>query len=121
MTKPTTTGIQRIINAFGYSIAGIAAVFKSEAAFRQECVLGILIVPLSFYLGRSGIERAILLGTYLIVLLMEMINSALEACIDRFGGEIHPLSKKAKDIGSALVLVAFILMGATWWLVLFNR
>ncbi len=110
--------MQRIINAFGYSIKGFKACYEHEAAFRQELLGLIVLFPLALYLGESGVERALLAGSLLLVLLMELLNSAIEAVVDRFGGEQHELSGRAKDIGSAAVFLAIVLVVLTWSMIL---
>ncbi|HDK37524.1 MAG TPA: diacylglycerol kinase [Thiolapillus brandeum] len=112
------TGITRLIKAFGYSMRGFASCFRSEAAFRQEAAVSLLIVPLGLWLGQSGVERALLLGSWLLVPLVEMLNSAIEAVVDRIGPERHELSGQAKDIGSAAVFLAISLFVCVWGLIL---
>ena len=118
MSKPGNTGIKRIIHAAGYSWAGLKAAFVHEAAFRQELALCIILIPTGFWLGQTGIERALLVGSLLLVLMVELLNSAIEAAIDRFGGEQHELSGRAKDIGSAAVFIALINVMVIWGLVI---
>ncbi len=112
------TGITRLIKAFGYSIAGFRACFKHEAAFRQELAASLLIVPAALWLGGTGVERAILLGSWMLVPIVELLNSAIEAVVDRIGPEHHKLSGEAKDAGSAAVLLAIMLAVVIWALVL---
>jgi diacylglycerol kinase (ATP) len=111
-------GIERLIRATGYSWAGIKAAYRHEQAFRQEIYLFIIGAPLAVYFGETGVERALLLGSLFIVLIAELGNSAIEAVVDRFGGERHELSGRAKDIGSAAVLIALINVVCVWMLVL---
>lgn len=111
-------GLRRLINAFGYSRDGFAAAWTHEAAFREELLLAAIAIPLGLWLGQNGIERALLVGTILIVLIVELLNSAVEAVVDRVSAERHELSKRAKDIGSAAVLVTLMLAGAVWALIL---
>ncbi len=111
-------GLQRLINATGYSKDGLAAAWKHEAAFREEVMLAAIMVPLGLWLGRSGIEQALLVGTVLLVLIVELLNSAIEAVVDRVSDERHELSKRAKDIGSAAVLLTLALTAAVWALIL---
>lgn len=118
MSKPGNTGIKRIFNAAGYSWAGLKAAFVHEAAFRQELALCIILIPAGLWLGQTGIERALLVGSLLLVLIVELLNSAIEAAIDRFGGEQHELSGRAKDIGSAAVFIALLNVVLVWGLVL---
>ena len=118
MNKPGKQGITRVIDATGYSWAGLKAAFKNEAAFRQELALFIILTPLALWLGDSGVERALLIGSLFLVLIVELFNSEIEAVVDRFGGELHELSGRAKDIGSAAVLVAIINVFVVWLLVI---
>ena len=111
------TGLRRLVNAAGYSLAGLKAAL-GEAAFRQELVLALVLVPLGLYLGASGIERALLVGSVLLVLVVELLNSAVEAAVDRVSIELHDLSKRAKDLGSAAVMVSLLNAAAVWLLVL---
>lgn len=109
----------RVWNAFGASYRGYRGAFRGEAAFRQELVVALLVVPLGLLLGRNGIERALLVAPMILVLVVELVNSAIEAVVDRVGLEHHELSGLAKDLGSAAVLTSFLLLGLTWVLVLF--
>ena len=118
MSKPGNTGFTRIIKAAGYSWAGLKAAFKHEAAFRQELALCVVMIPLGIWLGQTGVERALLIGSLLLVLIVELLNSAVEAVVDRFGGEQHELSGRAKDIGSAAVFIALLNVAIVWGLVL---
>ncbi|MDA8129136.1 MAG: diacylglycerol kinase [Betaproteobacteria bacterium] len=112
------TGLARIINAAGYSWAGLAAAFRHEDAFRQETFLALLMIPLALYLGPTGIGRALMIGAVLLVLIVELLNSALEAAVDRISLEHHQLIKRAKDMGSAAVMIALVNAVAVWALVL---
>ena len=112
------TGLRRLINATRYSIAGLAEAARHEPAFRQELVLAAVLVPLGLVLGASGVERALLAGSVLLVLVVELVNSAVEAAVDRVSLEDHSLAKRAKDLGSAAVMVALVLCTAVWLLVL---
>ncbi|GLR63331.1 diacylglycerol kinase [Marinospirillum insulare] len=116
--KPGATGIRRIINASYYSWLGLKAAWKSEAALRQEIVALIILLPLAFLMPLSPIEKALLAFSGLLVLLVELINSALEAVVDRIGPEQHPLSGKAKDIGSTAVALALIMCALVWGIIL---
>ena len=118
MSKPGNTGLKRVIKAAGYSWAGLKAAFKHEAAFRQELALCLVLIPTGLWLGQSGIERALLIGSLLLVLIIELLNSAIEAVVDRFGGEQHELSGRAKDIGSAAVFIALLNTVVIWVLLL---
>jgi len=116
--KPGKTGIARIIAAAGYSMQGFTAAFQHEAAFRQELFLTIVLVPVALWLGESGIEMALLIGSLFLVLIAEVINSAIEAVVDRFGSDLHELSGRAKDMGSAAVFLALTNVVVIWFLVL---
>ncbi|MES9858617.1 MAG: diacylglycerol kinase [Sedimenticola sp.] len=118
MAGQNTKGLQRIINAYGYSIAGFKACYQHEEAFRQELYGLLVLIPIGLWLGESGIERALLVGSLLLIPLVELLNSAIEAVVDRFGGEIHELSGRAKDIGSAAVFLVIVLVAVVWGLVL---
>lgn len=119
MEKNSGAGLTRLRNAFGWSMAGLKAAFKHEKAFQQELGLCLLLAPLALWLGATGVEKALLLGSLLLVLIVEIINSAIEAVVDRFGGEHHTLSGRAKDMGSAAVFLALANVVLTWVLVLF--
>ncbi len=108
------TGLKRILNAAGYSLDGLRAAFTGEAAFRQLVLLNVVLVPLSFFLDVSRGERALMIGVCLLALIVELLNSAVEAAIDRISLERHPLSKNAKDMGSAAQLTALTLITAVW-------
>lgn len=114
LTKPGKTGIPRILDATKYSWQGLKGAWISEAAFRQELVLAVILVPLAFVLGQTTAEIAILLLTLGVVLMAELANSAIEAVVDRIGPERHPLSGRAKDIGSAMVFIALLFTGVIW-------
>ena len=119
-TRPdkSTTGPVRLSRAFASTWRGFRAAWREEEAFRQECLLALVVVPLGLWLGNSGIERALLVGPMFVVLAIELVNSAVEATVDRIGLERHPLSAIAKELGSAAVFVAFVLLGLNWLLVL---
>jgi len=112
------TGLRRLINAAGYSLSGLAAAARHEDAFRQELLLAAVLVPLGLWLGASGVERALLVGSVLLVLIVELVNSAVEATVDRVSLDDHSLAKRAKDIGSAAVMLSLVNVGAVWLLVL---
>lgn len=112
------TGIRRLINACGYSLEGFKAAFKHEDAFRQEVFLAIVLIPLAVYLGQSPIERALMITSVLLVLIVELLNSAIEAAVDHTSTEHNALAKQAKDIGSAAVFFALIIMAVTWGVLL---
>ena len=111
-------GLVRLWNATGYSRDGIAAAWKHEVAFREEVLLAAIALPLAFYLGRTGIERALMAGTILLILIVEILNSALEAIVDKASPERHELAKRAKDMGSAAVLLSLINAAVVWACVL---
>lgn len=112
------TDVRRIVDATRYSLAGLAAAIRHEAAFRQELVLAAVFVPLGLVLGADGVERALLAGSVLLVLVVELLNSAIEAIVDRIGSERHELAGRAKDLGSAAVMLAIAAAAAVWLLVL---
>ena len=112
------TGLRRVLNATRYSIEGLAAAWKHEAAFRQEAMLAVVLVPLGLWLGRTGVEKALLAGSVLAVLVVELLNSGVEAIVDRASPEIHELAKRAKDLGSAAVMVSILATCLVWGLVL---
>ncbi|MDH4275075.1 MAG: diacylglycerol kinase [Gammaproteobacteria bacterium] len=111
-------GLKRVIKAAGYSWAGIKAAWINEAAFRQEAALAAVLIPVGAWLGKTGTERALLIGCVLLVLIVELLNSAVEATVDRIGMERNPLSGRAKDFGSAAVLFSLINVAVVWALVL---
>ena len=113
------TGLRRILNAFHYSLAGLSAAYHHEDAFRQELLLAVVLIPLGLLLGEGGVEKALLIGSVMLVLVVELLNSAVEATVDRISLDDHQLAKRAKDIGSAAVLLALTLLIMVWALVLF--
>ncbi len=113
-------GIVRIWRATRYSWQGLCAALRSEAAFRQELALAVILAPAGLWLGANGMERALLIGSLLLVLITELLNSAVEAAVDRHGSETHELAGRAKDLGSAAVLVALLNVPVIWGLVLFG-
>ncbi len=119
MDRPKFAPANRVWRAFGASYRGYRGAFKGEAAFRQELVIALVVIPLGLYLGKSGVERALLVAPMVLVLVVELVNSAIEATVDRVGLELHELSGLAKDLGSAAVLTSFVLLVLTWLLVLF--
>lgn len=110
--------ITRLINATRWSMQGFVSTFRTEQAFRQEVILLVVLAPLGFWLGETATERALLIGTVLLVLIVELLNSAIESVVDRISDEHHELSGKAKDQGSAAVFVALVITAMTWVLVL---
>jgi diacylglycerol kinase (ATP) len=117
--KPS--GVTRVLRAFGNSLKGFRGAFREEAAFRQELGLAVIVIPLGLWLGETGVERALLVAPVLLILIVELLNSAIEATVDRIGMERHQLSGLAKDIGSAAVMLSFFLLGTVWLLVLLDR
>ena len=112
------TGFKRLVNAARYSLAGLAAAARHEDAFRQELALAVVLVPAGLWLGGSGAEKALLVASVLLVLVVELLNSAVEATVDRVSLEDHSLAKRAKDMGSAAVMLAIAIAALTWILVL---
>src|SRR5450432_4231942 len=117
--KPT--GFTRLLRAFVYSFQGFRHAWREEAAFRQEAGLSLLVIPAGLYLGRTGVERALLVSPMLLILIVEILNSAVEAVVDRSGMEHHRLAGMAKDMGSAAVLLSFLLLCTVWFLLLFDH
>ena len=121
MASHNQKGIGRLWRATLYSLAGIRAAWTHEAAFRQEVLLTMILAPAAFWLGGSTVERLLLLGSCLIVLITELLNSAVEAAIDRISDDQHRLSARAKDLGSAAVFISLWLAGITWGLIGYDR
>jgi diacylglycerol kinase (ATP) len=121
MGKPGNTGLRRILRATVYSAQGFAHAWRHEAAFRQEALLSLALMPVALWLGRTVTERAALVGVLLIVLIVEFLNSAVEAAIDRHGSEHHELSGRAKDLGSAAVFVSLMLVLLVWGAIAWER
>jgi len=121
MGKPGNTGLRRIINATFFSMAGFRAAWRDEAAFRQELLLCVVLIPAGFWLGRTAVERSLLIGSCLIVLIVELLNTGIENVVDRFGEERHRLSGQAKDMGSAAVFVSLMLTLVIWTLIAWER
>jgi diacylglycerol kinase (ATP) len=121
MTHPQKgkTGLRRIWNAFFYSLEGFKAAWRHEDAFRQEAILAAVLIPVALFLPASGIGKALMVGSVLLVLMVELLNSAVEATVDRISYENHELAKRAKDIGSAAVFVSLVNVPVVWALVLF--
>lgn len=109
-----TSGLQRILNATGYSLAGFKAAFQNEAAFRQIILINSMLIPLSFFMPVSRVEQVIMIVVCLLAIIVELINSAIESVVDRVSMEQHPLSKNAKDMGSAAQFVALAIIALTW-------
>jgi diacylglycerol kinase (ATP) len=110
--------VGRVVRAAGYSMSGLNAAFRKESAFRQEVILFVALAPLGAWLGTTGVERALLIGSLLLVLIVELLNSALEAAIDRISRRRHKLSGRAKDMGSAAVYLSILLAMLVWALIL---
>ena len=119
--RPKPTGLVRLINAFGNTWKGYVGAFREEAAFRQELALCAVLFPLGLWLGENGVERALLVGPIFIILIVELLNSGIEATVDRIGLERHQLSGLAKDLGSAAVFTSFAMLAVVWVLVLLDR
>ena len=117
-TDPENVGIRRLIKATRYSLQGLAASFRHETAFKQEVAASVVLLPLALWLGNTGLERAMLITVWMLVPLFELVNSAIEAVVDRIGPELHELSGRAKDISSATVMIALINAAVVWLLVL---
>lgn len=109
-----TSGLKRVMHAAGYSAKGLKAAYKYEAAFRQETWLSMVMIPAGFWLGDGAVEKVLLVGAVLLVLIVELLNSAIEAVVDRVGPEMHKLSGRAKDQGSAAVLLSLVLVAFVW-------
>lgn len=128
MLKPTTIanpqktrkGLNRVWHALGYSLAGLRAGWY-ETAFRQEAVASVILLPAAFWLGSNWVESVLLAGTVILVMIVELLNTGIETAIDRIGPEWHDLSKRAKDMGSAAVLLSILLCAGTWILAIFQR
>ncbi len=123
MSNPhkSRTGFNRIVHAAGYSGAGLKAAYRNERAFRQEVWLAWVLVPAAFWVGQNWVEVSLLAGVAIMVLVVELLNSAVEAVVDRVSLELHDLSKRAKDYGSAAVLLSLLLCLSVWFAAIFNR
>lgn len=120
--KPEPTGtVRRLIRALGFSLDGLKVTWRSEWAFRADVLAFVVCAPLALWIGADGVERALLIGSLALVLIAELVNSGIEAVVDRIGPDRHALSKKAKDIGSAIVLIALLAAAAVWLLILVPR
>jgi len=119
--KPGNTGITRIIKAFGFSMKGFRAAWKHEAAFRQELMLTVVLAPLAFVISETTTQLVLLLLTLFVVLITEILNSAVEAVVDRVSDEQHKLAGRAKDMGSAAVFLSLTMTAVIWGLVIFER
>ena len=114
------SGLSRMVHAFGYSLAGLRAGW-GETAFRQEAIAAVALVPLAFWLGQSWVEVTLLAGSVIMVMVVELLNTGVESAIDRIGSEWHDLSKRAKDMGSAAVLLSLLACGGIWGAALWTR
>jgi diacylglycerol kinase (ATP) len=114
------TGLKRVWNALHYSLAGLSAAYRHEDAFRQEAWLALILIPAAFFMPAGALGKALMIGSVLLVLIVELLNSAIEAVVDRVSLERHRLAKRAKDIGSAAVLISLLNVAAVWGLVLFG-
>ena len=112
------TGIKRLVNAFGYSIAGTLAAFKHEDAFRQEVILAAILTPIAIYYGETAIDQALMISSLLLIIIVELFNSSIEATVDRISIKHHKLAKRAKDIGSAAVFFSLINAALIWFIIL---
>ena len=121
MPNPENVGIRRIVNATLFSFSGLRSAWLNEAAFRQECVTCIVLVPAAFWIGQTALERALLIAVCLLVVIVELLNSAIEAVVDRIGTDHHRLSGRAKDMGSAAVFLSLALAGVVWGLIAWQR
>ena len=119
--KPQYTGLKRIFYATIFSASGLRAAWHNESAFRQECVLAAIMTPTAFWLGRTAVERSLLVGTVWLVLIVELLNTAVESVVDRVGTDHHELSGRAKDQGSAAVFVSLMLTLLVWGLIAWDR
>ena len=115
------TGLTRVLFAARHSADGLGAAWRHESAFRQEAALALLMLPAAFWLGTTWVERTLLIGSVLLVLIVELLNSGIEAAVDRISLDLHDLSKRAKDYGSAAVMLALLLCGGAWAAALWNR
>lgn len=121
MGATNDTGLRHLIKAAGYSLSGLKAAWQHESAFRQEAALIAVLVPIGLWLGRSGVERALLIGSCMIVVVVELLNSAVEAVVDRTGLDHHPLAGRAKDLGSAAVFISLATVTVVWALIAYER
>lgn len=118
MAKRSGKGLERLYQAFGWSMSGLKETFVHEAAFRQELLLCVVLAPFAFYFGKTGVEVSLLLGSLLLILIVELLNSAVETAVDRIGEEDHELAGRAKDMGSAAVFLSLVNAGIIWLLVI---
>ena len=121
MKKIKIRSIRALTRAFRYSMAGLKAAWRSEEAFRTEVLLLVLVIPAGLWLGISGAQKALLIGVYFIVIVVELINSAIESLVDRMGPDHHVLAGRAKDLGSAAVFVSLLTVAVTWGIIAYDR
>lgn len=121
MAQPGNTGLRRIVDAMYYSVAGLRGAWRTEAAFRQECVAAVVLIPIAAWLGQTAVERALLVGSPIFVLIVELLNTAVESVVDRVGTDHNELSGRAKDLGSAAVLTSIALAVLVWALIAWAR
>lgn len=119
--KADNTGFTHLINATRFSMRGLTAAFRYEAAFRQELALMVILLPAAFFVGSNALETAVLIAVSLLILIVELLNSALESIVDRIGSEHHPLSGRAKDMGSAAVFITLLCVFLTWILIIWQN
>lgn len=121
MAKPGATGLTRILNAFGYSMKGMRAALRYESAFRQEAALFVILLPAALWLGQGWLQYILLIGSLLLVLIVELLNSSIEAVVDRISDEHHELAGRAKDMGSAAVFISLANVVLIWALIAYTR
>jgi diacylglycerol kinase (ATP) len=121
MAKQGKRGLRRLLDAAGYSAAGLAVAWRGEEAFRQEVLMAVVLVPLALWLGQSNLERMLLVASWLMVMIVEILNTAVEATVDRISDEQHRLSGQAKDLGSAAVFLSLLLAALVWGTVAWER
>lgn len=121
MAKPGYTGLRRLLKATEYSLQGLRLAWRHESAFRQECSIGLVLLPCAFLLGENLAQTAMLIGVCVLVLITELLNSAIEAAVDRIGPQLDELAGRAKDMGSAAVALSLLLVWITWGLVTLDR
>jgi diacylglycerol kinase (ATP) len=120
MEKQALTGLCRLVKATGYSMAGLRAAWRNEEAFRLDTLLCVVMTPLALWLGENSVERVLMIGSLVLLLITELLNSGVEAVVDRVGSERHELSGRAKDIGSAAVFIALVNIAVVWVILLFD-
>lgn len=123
MTNPYKgrTGLDRIVRALGYSMDGLRLAFRGESAFRQEFCAAVVLLPAAFWVGRTWVDVAVLAGSVMMVLVVELLNSGIEAVVDRVSYDLHDLSKRAKDLASAAVFLSLLTCGSIWLAALYHR